>query len=68
MSKSITKTRYLTTRVTENMYEQIVKKAEIAEVTISEYVRNIIGKELQEQDEIQNRYGYDPANRVLPKY
>ena len=67
MPKFITKTRGLTIRITENMYEQIAKKAEIAEVTISEYVRNIIRKELKEQNEIQNRYGYDPAKRVLPE-
>lgn len=67
MGKPITKTRYLTTRITENMYEQLTQKAELAEVTISEYVRNIIRKELKEQNEIQNRYGYNPAKRVLPE-
>lgn len=61
----ITQSHHLTIRVTEEIYNTIQKKANITNVTVSEYIRAIIRKELKEQNEIENRYGYDPAGRIL---
>ena len=68
MPKSIIKqSRSISLRMTEELYTALVKKDEFAELTVSEYIRAILRKEIKEQNEIENRYGYDPARRVLPE-
>lgn len=65
MPKKIPQSYFLGVRITEVMYKKLYLKATSNNVSLSEYVRAIIKKELQEQDRIQERYGYDPAERVL---
>lgn len=55
----------VTIRMKDKMYEDLIKRAEAANVNLSEYIRAIILKEVKEQDEIQERYGYTPVERVL---
>lgn len=68
MPKAIIKqSRSISLRMTEELYNALAKKAEFTELTISEYIRAILRKEIKEQNEIENRYGYNPARRVLPE-
>ena len=65
MPSRTSRTYQISVRFPINIYEKLQLKAESTEVTISDYIRAIIQKELQEQDRIQERYGYDPAKRVF---
>lgn len=63
--KSISYDHPLAIRITENMYQQLKSKADFTQLTVTEYIRSILRKELKEQNEIQEKYGYNPAKRVL---
>ena len=55
----------VTIRIKEDMYTNLLRKAEENNVTLSEYIRAILRKELKEQYDIEERYGYSPSKRVL---
>jgi predicted CopG family antitoxin len=55
----------VTIRIKEDMYISLLRKAEENDVTLSEYIRAILRKELKEQHDIEERYGYSPSKRVL---
>ena len=61
----INQSHSVTVRMKESMYQDLIKRAELVNVNLSEYIRAIITKEIKEQNEIQKRYGYIPADRVL---
>ena len=61
----INQSHSVTVRMKESMYQDLMKRAELVNVNLSEYIRAIIAKEIKEQNEIQKRYGYIPADRVL---
>jgi post-segregation antitoxin (ccd killing protein) len=61
----INQSHSVTVRMKESMYQDLMKRAELVNVNLSEYIRAIITKEIKEQNEIQKRYGYTPADRVL---
>jgi post-segregation antitoxin (ccd killing protein) len=61
----INQSHSVTVRMKESMYQDLMKRAELVNVNLSEYIRAIITKEIKEQNEIQKRYGYIPADRVL---
>ena len=55
----------VTIRIKEDMYTSLLRKAEENDITLSEYIRAILRKELKEQYDIETRYGYSPSKRVL---